>query len=117
MSQDRTTALDAAIRAARKHALAAADSADALDALHAEVELRVLDAKRRVARAAVTLADRWLRAAERVEEEPQDHGTVDTVCELVYSVAAIAALQASIEVAALRRTLDDIAVRRGEAGR
>lgn len=117
MSADRTTALDTAIRAARKRALATADAGDPLDAIHAEVELRLLDRQGEVARLAVGLADRWLRLGERLESEPMDHGAVDAAGDLALGTAAVDALRASIEDAVLRQTLEGLAARRREGGR
>lgn len=104
-----TTNLDAAIKGARKRAYTAVESRDALEMLAAETELKLLARKRDFVRYAVRLADGLLRIAERVEDEPTNHHSVNPLGEALNNSNALDADRACVEIGALRQMLDDIA--------
>ena len=111
------TNLDNAIREARKRAYTASESRNALDMLAAETELRLLDRKRDFVRYAVRLADGLLRTAERVEEEPANHHSVNPLGEALNNSNALDADRACVEIGVLRQMLDDIAAARKAVAR
>lgn len=111
------TKLDVALRDARKRAYATSEGKDALAMLAAETELKLLDRKRDFVRYAVRLADSLMRAAERVEEEPENHHSVNPLGEALNNSNALDCDRACVEIGVLRAMLDDIASARRAAER
>ena len=107
MTGDQTN-LDKALHETRKRAYAASEGKDALAMLAAETEVRLLDRKKDFVRYAVRLADNLMRAAERVEEEPENHHSVNPLGEALNNSNALDADRACVEIGTLRQMLDDI---------
>lgn len=110
-----TQKLDAAWLEARAAANAAYEKKDALGMLEAETLAEMLSMKARFVRDALTLATRLQHAADRVENAPLDHYTLNSAGELQGNAGDVDRLCA--EIGTLRQVLAGIGTARNAAAK